>query len=266
VTNNYTFHAGEGPLLISVPHDGRRVPTAIESLMSDVGKSLPDTDWHVARLYEFAKANGASTIVANYSRYVIDLNRSADDTALYEGQVSTGLCPQRTFDDVAIYSGEVTIDVDDRVHRYWRPYHDKIETTLANLRAKHGVALLWDAHSIASRVPALFDGELPALNVGTWDGRSCDANIAGAVVQAAKESSYDVVFNTRFKGGYITRHYGQPEENIHAIQLEIAQRAYMDEVSAIFDESKASQLRDCLRRMLDAFAQTAADNAVIMRR
>jgi N-formylglutamate amidohydrolase len=265
MTDAYTFHAGQGPLLISVPHDGRRLPPAIRTLMSDAGKSIPDTDWHVASLYAFAKEIGASIIAASYSRYVVDLNRPANDAALYEGQIATGLCPRKTFDGAAIYSGEVNIDVNDRVRQYWRPYHDKIEATLDRLRATHGYALLWDAHSIASCVPALFDGELPTLNIGTWDGRSCDRSIADAVVQAAEGSPYDVVLNERFKGGYITRHYGQPENNCHAIQLEIAQRAYMEEATTEYDPQKVTRLRDSLRDMLDAFTKTAAGNAVIMR-
>jgi N-formylglutamate amidohydrolase len=265
VTDTYTFYSGQSPLLISVPHDGRLLPTEIESLMSEAGKSIPDTDWHVARLYEFAKELGASTIAANYSRYVVDLNRPADDAALYEGQIATGLCPLTTFAGEEIYAGEVAVDAESRINTYWRPYHDKIKATLMELRATHGYALLWDAHSIASRVPTLFDGELPVLNIGTWDGRSCDANIADAVVEVATRSPYDAVFNARFKGGYITRRYGQPDKNVHAIQLEVAQRAYMDEATTAFDADKASQLRGSLRGMLDAFTKTAAGNAVIMR-
>ena len=265
MTDSYTFHTGALPLLISVPHDGRLLPPEIEAMMSAAGRSIPDTDWHVTKLYEFAKEIGASIIAANYSRYVIDLNRPADDAALYEGQIATGLCPLETFSGEKIYSGKAPVDTEPRIHSYWRPYHDKIESTLAGLRTTHGYALLWDAHSITSRVPALFDGELPVLNIGTWDGRSCDADIADAVVAVATRSPHDAVFNARFKGGYITRRYGQPDKNVHAIQLEVAQRAYMDEATTAFDAEKASQLRDSLRGMLDAFTKTAADNAVIMR-
>ncbi len=265
MTESYTFHQGEAPLLISVPHDGRQLPRDIEEVMSDIGRTLRDTDWHVSGLYEFAKNTGASMIVANYSRYVVDLNRPADDSALYEGQLATGLCPLQTFDGQHVYCGDVTIDIEDRVRKYWRPYHEKIQATLSELREQFGYALLWDAHSIASRVPALFDGELAVLNIGTWDGRSCAQAMADAVLQVAVSSPYDVVLNARFKGGYITRHYGQPANNIHAIQLEIAQRAYMDEATTCYDSRKASQLRDSLDAMLDAFTKTAAGNAVIMR-
>jgi len=265
VTNSYTFHEGELPLLVSVPHDGRQLSSDMQDMMSEAGKSLPDTDWHVAKLYEFVKDLGASLVTANYSRYVVDLNRPADDSALYEGQVATGLCPLRTFDGEEIYAGEVTIDTEHRINTYWRPYHEKIEATLVELCATFGYALLWDAHSITSRVPSLFEGELPILNIGTWDGRSCSQTISDAVVQAATSSQYDAVLNARFKGGFITRHFGRPDKNVHAIQLEIAQRAYMDEETTDYDLEKAPHLRDSLIAMLDAFINTAAGNGVIMR-
>ena len=145
------------------------------------------------------------------------------------------------------------IDVAERLDSYWHPYHDKVGATLAALREQHGIALLWDAHSIPSRVPSLFGGELPALNIGTFDGRSCSLSRAEAVLDAARQGPYSVVANARFKGGYITRHYGNPDEDIHAVQLELAQRTYMDEQSLGFDANKATQLRHTLRAMLAAF-------------
>lgn len=266
MTALYSFHAGTTPLLISVPHDGRELPADLAAQMTEIGRSLPDTDWHVARLYEFVEGLGASLLIANYSRYVVDLNRPADDTALYTGQLATGLCPTQTFAGQEIYAQAAAIDIDDRVGCYWRPYHNKIADTLAKLRETFGYALLWDAHSIASRVPALFDGELPVLNIGTWDGRSCSRVITEAVMLAADDSACSSVLDGRFKGGFITRHYGQPHDSVHAIQLEIAQRAYMDEVSTDYDEAQASQLRDVLGRLLQAFTRTARDKAGIMRR
>ena len=253
----FTFREGDSPLLVSVPHDGRLLPDDIAAVMTDTGRDLPDTDWHVARLYDFVIELGASIILANYSRYVVDLNRPADDAALYEGQISTGLCPRQTFDGRDLYTHDVEIDVDDRLNQYWHPYHDRIRATLDMLREQHGYALLWDAHSITSRVPTLFDGELPVLNVGTFDGASCADDKSSAVMQVANDSQYGAVLNGRFKGGFTTRHYGNPAAGIHAVQLELAQRAYMDEVSGAYDESRASQLRDTLRRMLAAFTMRA---------
>jgi N-formylglutamate amidohydrolase len=257
MTDCYSFHQGDSPLLVSVPHDGRELPASIAEKMTDAAKALPDTDWHIARLYEFAKDLGASMIVAKMSRYVVDLNRPADDASMYEGQRSTGLCPLQTFDGRDLYSADASIDVEDRLTRYWRPYHDRLQKELETIRDNHGFALLWDAHSIASRMPTLFDGELPILNIGTYDGRSCASSLSNGVVKAAQESPYDAVFNARFKGGYTTRHYGQPAQNIHAIQLELAQRAYMDELTREYDAEKASQLRDTLRQMLAAFTMPA---------
>ncbi|MDJ0906178.1 MAG: N-formylglutamate deformylase [Woeseiaceae bacterium] len=253
----YDFHAGESPLLISVPHDGRQLPPGIAAQMTETALSLPDTDWHVARLYDFARDLGASLLVARYSRYVVDLNRPADDAALYPGQLATGLCPRQTFDGRDLYDGEVTIDSAARVERFWRPYHARLRDSLEELRQAHGRALLWDAHSIASHVPALFDGELPVLNIGTFGGRSCDERIAAAVLRAAEASPYDVVRDARFKGGYITRHYGNPAGQVHAVQLELAQRAYMNEQTREYDPTKASQLADTLRALLAGFTMPA---------
>jgi len=255
----FRHHSGDFPLLVSVPHDGRDIPDDIQERMTEPGRSIPDTDWDVARLYEFATDLGASTVIANFSRYVVDLNRSAEDQALYPGQVATGLCPEYTFAGEAIYrSGGVDDDEKTRrTNQYWRPYHDHIRETLIAMRAQHGFALLWDAHSIPSAVPRLFDGELPELNLGSNSGASCKAAIDEAIVAVAIESSFDAVSNGRFKGGYITRHYGDPENGIHALQLEIAQRAYMSEETGSFDTKKAAVLRDTLREMLSTFLSAA---------
>lgn len=255
----YNLRKGEIPLLISVPHDGSHVPEDMRGRMSSAGLMLPDTDWHVAELYDFARDLGASMLVANYSRYVVDLNRSAADDTLYPGQVVTGLCPTKTFSGEDIYTDGAVSD-EDKAHRvlaYWQPYHDCIEPTLAAMLAEHGYALLWDAHSIPSVVPRLFDGALPELNIGTNSGESCAAGIETAVVNAAMESPYSVAVNGRFKGGYITRHYGKPANNVHAVQLEIAQRAYMDEAATRFHAEKAHRLQATLRRLLHAYLDAA---------
>ena len=251
----FRFQPGELPLLISVPHDGRDLPEDMQTRMTDVGRSIPDTDWHVADLYSFAVDMGANILVANYSRYVVDLNRPADDAALYPGQVATGLCPLQTFAGESIYhSGGV--DENEKMHRiekYWRPYHAHLRDTLDALRAEHGFALLWDAHSIPSVVPRLFEGELPELNLGSNSGGSCEQSIGDAVGSIATASNHSVAINGRFTGGYITRHYGDPDNGIQALQLEIAQRAYMNERTTAFDSAKAMVLRDTLRKMLGAF-------------
>lgn len=246
------------PLLVSVPHDGRKIPRDLARHMTVAGREIPDTDWHVAKLYEFVQDLGAATIVATYSRYVVDLNRPADDIALYEDQLATGLCPTQTFAGNDIYIDSNSIETKDRVARYWRPYHDKIAATLIGMRERYGYALLWDAHSIASRIPRLFDGELAVLNIGTWENRSCDAAISRSVMNAAASSPWHAVCNERFKGGHITRHYGDPNANVHAIQLELAQRAYMNEETLEFNDDEALRLRGTLKNLIETFVDAAA--------
>jgi N-formylglutamate amidohydrolase len=257
VTDVFRFHPGDAALLVSVPHDGREIPPDIGAGMAPEGRAIPDTDWHVARLYEFVGELGASLLVANYSRYVIDLNRSPEDEHLYPGRVATGLCPERTFDGDAIYAegGVAAAEVARRTATYWKPYHDRIAATLAALQAKHGEVVLWDAHSIASEVPRLFDGELPVLNIGTNDGASCAPPLGQAVADIAAASPYPAVVNGRFKGGFITRHYGRPADGVHAVQLEIAQRAYLDERSHEYDADKAVALQQTIRAMLETCLQ-----------
>ena len=256
----YTWHQGDAPLLISVPHDGRELTPAIHKRVTPAARRLPDTDWHVARLYEFAAELGASTIVARYSRYVVDLNRPSDDTNLYEGQVATGLCPRYTFDGEPLYIDDASISDDEteqRVERYWRPYHERLEAALDELRSQHGYALLWDAHSIPSKVPLLFGGKLPVLNIGTWGDRSCDPKVSRELLDIASNSPYSAVLNGRFVGGYITRRYGRPERGVQAVQLETAQRAYMDEETGSYDEARAARFRETLQRLLETYMAAA---------
>ncbi len=252
----FRYHAGNTPLLVSIPHDGWRIPADVLAHMTGVARGIPDTDWHVARLYDFVRELGASVLSAEFSRYVVDLNRPPDDGDLYAGRTATGLCPTRTFSGLPIYLDDHAPDVAGRVRAYWAPYHDKLREALDALVARHGYALLWDAHSIASRVPRLFDGELPVLNLGTFDGRSCAPPCIRAVLAEAEASGYETVLDGRFKGGYITRNYGQPAADVHAIQLELAQRAYMDETTLEFDRPRADTLRGTLTRMLRAFLTT----------
>lgn len=261
MTDVFDYRAGAGPLLISIPHDGRAIPPAMEEHMTDQARELPDTDWHVRRLYEFSKSLGASVIAANYSRYVVDLNRSRTDDTLYAGRSSTGLFPKRTFAGEDIYLAGETISADEqeeRIETYWQPYHDRLSSSLNEIKRRFGYALLWDAHSIPSRVPLLFDGELPELNFGSNDAKSCASRLIAAVTAvAASDSGYSTVLDGRFRGGYITRTYGDPENDVHAVQLELAQRCYMSEESSEYDDASASQLQSTLRKLLQAFLESA---------
>jgi N-formylglutamate amidohydrolase len=262
VSDSFEFHAGESALLISIPHDGRTLPPDIAERLTERAREQPDTDWHVARLYGFAESLGASIIIAKYSRYVVDLNRASNDETLYEGRFTTGLCPDRTFDGEDIYlAGESVAarEKKDRIRNYWKPYHDKIASSLNDIKDRFGYALLWDAHSIPSKVPLLFDGELPQLNFGSNDGRSCASDMIGAVIaEAEADESFTAVLDGRFKGGYITRQYGEPTSNVHSIQLELAQRCYMHESSCSFDDRRAAQLQTVLSKALQAFISSAA--------
>ncbi|MBJ6983785.1 N-formylglutamate deformylase [Luteimonas sp. MC1750] len=252
----FTLHHGSRPLLVSLPHDGTHVPDAIAARLTASARRVPDTDWHVSRLYDFARAMGASVLVPTHSRYVVDLNRSEDDTSLYPGQNTTGLCPVRQFDGSAVYADGQEPSPDEigaRVEAYWRPYHVALAGELARLRDAHGGVVLWEAHSIRGELPWLFPGRLPDLNLGTAGGVSCSPELAGRLAVAlAKQDGYDWVANGRFKGGYITRHYGRPELGVEAVQLEIAQRCYMDEASFAWDVAKAASLQDVLRALLEA--------------
>jgi N-formylglutamate deformylase len=260
VTQIFDFQSGDTPLLVSVPHDGRLLAPGQADRMTDIGRGIPDTDWHVRELYSFAKELGASVISANYSRYVVDLNRPANDVSLYENQIATGLCPQKSFAGSDIYQDGFAVGAQEqrgRVDTYWRPYHDAIEETLQRLKRQHGYALLWDAHSIPSEVPLLFDGQLPDLNIGTNNAASCAANITAAVASVAQTSPFSNVVNGRFQGGQITRAFGSPRTDIHAIQLELTQRNYMDENTLSYDAKLAARLARTIKDMLQSFLAAA---------
>lgn len=254
------LHRGRIPLLVSLPHDGSDIPEALRLRMTPAARAAPDTDWHVARLYAFARDLGASVLVPRWSRYVIDLNRSEDDTSLYPGQNTTGLVPLVRFDGEPVYLPGLEPDaaeVSARIERYWRPYHRALRAELDRLRGVHGRVLLWEGHSIrGSGLPFLFDGRLPDLNLGTTGGASCSAALQARIEAVlAAQNGYDWVANGRFKGGHITRHYGDPGNGIDAVQLEISQRTYMDEDTRGYDEARAESLQALLRQVLRAALQ-----------
>jgi N-formylglutamate deformylase len=252
----FTLHRGTAPLLLSLPHDGSEIPPELAKRMTDAARQAPDTDWHVARLYDFARELGASVLVPRFSRYVVDLNRPPDDTSLYPGQNTTGLCPAVQFSGDAVYLEGAEPDAAEvraRVETCWRPYHRALQSELARLRAAHGRVVLWEGHSIRGEVPFLFEGRLPDLNLGTAAGASCSPRLQARLEGVlAAQDAYDWVANGRFKGGYITRHYGAPADGIDAVQMETSQRAYMDEASREYDPARAAQLQPLLRRLLES--------------
>ena len=251
----FSLHRGPAPLLVSLPHDGTEVPPGFAVRMCPQAARLPDTDWHVGRLYAFAAELGASILRPRYSRYLIDLNRPPDDTPLYPGQTSTGLCPTRRFDGGPVYRDGCEPDrgeVRERIERYWRPYHDALAAELARLRTAHGRAVLWEGHSIRGECPFLFEGRLPDLNLGTAGGASCSPDLRRRLQAVlGSQDGYDWVADGRFQGGFITRHYGRPDAGVEAVQLEIAQRTYLDEADFGYRADRAAALTPLLRKLLE---------------
>jgi N-formylglutamate deformylase len=227
----FLLHEGDAPLVVSVPHAGTYLPADIAACLTPHARGVPDTDWHVDRLYDFVRDLGVTMITATHSRYVVDLNRAPEGGKLYPGQAETAICPTEDFDGTPIYAGAVpdAAEVARRVGLYWRPYHDALAAALARVKRQHGTVRLLDAHSIRGTVPRLFDGALPDLNFGTYDGAACEDGLARRVVAAAAGQGFSTVLNGRFKGGYITRHYGFPTDGVNVMQLELAQRIYMAE-------------------------------------
>lgn len=254
MADTYTLHRGSAPLLVSLPHDGVQLPPELLARLTPEARGVPDTDWHVSRLYAFAVDIGASLIRPHFSRYVIDLNRPREDTSLYPGQNTTGLCPINRFDGGAVYLDGQAPDASEvagRIERYWVPYHAALVDELARLKALHGRVVLWEGHSIRGEAPWLFEGALPDLNLGTAAGSSCDPALQGRLEAVmSSQADYAWVANGRFKGGHITRHYGRPAEGVHAVQMELAQRTYMDEASFEYLPERAEPLQSLLRRLL----------------
>lgn len=262
----YRFQPGTTPVMVSVPHAGTALPVDLAARFTPPAALLPDTDWHVDRLYDCAGELGIALLVATHSRYLVDLNRDPDNRPLYPGQESSGLCPTQTFDGEAIYRAEAPLaeaEVPARLASYWRPYHDKLTAELRALKARHGFALLIDAHSIRSQLPRLFKGRLPDLNFGTVRATSASNALAVRLFQPLETASgFSAVRDGRFIGGYITRRHGNPAGGVHAVQLEIAQLAYMEEKPPFrYRPDRALKLKPVVRGMLEAALEWSAQPA-----
>ena len=252
--HSFQLTRGARPLLVSMPHVGLALPPGLVEQLTPEARLLPDTDWHLDRLYQFAGDLGVSVIIPRFSRYVIDLNRPADDTPLYPGAEGTGLIPLQTFSGQPLYlPGCVPDDSSQRLRDYWQPYHTAVREELARLAALAGTAVLFEAHSICSTVPRLFDGRLPDLNLGTASGQSCAPELRDRASAALREQGdYSVVVDGRFKGGYLTREYGRPDQGIHALQLELSQATYMQEESPFtYLPELAAGVQPVLRHLLE---------------
>jgi len=254
----FSFKRGDTPLLVSIPHAGLFVPQLINDRLTSRARHLPDTDWFVDRVFQWVVEKGGGLLVANYSRYVIDLNRPPDDAALYAGP-GTGLLPEQTFAGKPLYQPGKQPGKDEapeRLQRFWMPYHKQLGTELQDLKQRFGHAVLLDAHSILSEVPMLFDGTLPDLNLGSYRGASADPGLVSeSMVALGADPGFSLVLDGRFQGGYITRNYGCPHDGVHALQLEIAQSAYMRERSPAYDEGCSGQLLPVLQGLIDTLVR-----------
>lgn len=250
---------GDGPVVLGMPHVGTFVPDAIRDQLNEMGRALTDTDWHIEALYDGCLP-GATVVQATFHRYVIDANRDPSGDSLYPGQNTTGLVPLTDFDGNDLWSlPPDSAQIADRLARFHAPYHAALKAELDRVRALHGVAILYDCHSIRSQIPFLFDGILPDFNIGTNGTTTCAALVQDAVVAACEASGRRMVLNGRFKGGWTTRHYGQPDKGIHAIQMELAQATHLTTESAPWslDPVKANELRPVLSQALHALAKLA---------
>ncbi len=246
-------------MLLAMPHTGTQVPPEIAAQLNETGRALADTDWHVERLYD-GLLPGATSVRATFHRYVIHANRDPSGTSLYPGQNTTGLVPVTDFDGQPIWRDPPDAeDIEARRAAFHAPYHAALAVELNRVRQAHGVAILYDCHSIRSRIPFLFDGELPVLNIGTNDATTCAGAIERAAVEAAERSGLSFILNGRFKGGWTTRHYGRTADNVHAIQMEIAQRAYLRAEAPpwAYDAAKAEPLRTALTALLETIERLA---------
>ena len=266
--NLYELHRGDSPLVVDVPHAGTHLPADLGPRLTAAARALPDTDWHVDRLYGFARDCGATLMAATHSRYVVDLNRDPSGAALYPGADNTELCPTQTFGSEPIYTEgalPTAAEIAARRARNFDPYHAALAAEVERTRARHGFAIVLDGHSIPAEVPRFFAGRLPDLNLGTADGASCAPSLqAAATAVLAAATGFTHVVNGRFKGGYVTRHYGNPARGVHALQLEMAQAAYMDEAPPYrWDPARAAPLVAVLERLVAALAawRPGADGA-----
>jgi formiminoglutamase len=255
-----TVSKGSGPIVLGLPHNGTFVPDDVHSNLNENGRKLADTDWHIDRLYDGILPN-VTTVRANFHRYVIDANRDPEGATLYPGKNTTTLAPLTDFDGLDIWETRpTTAQVAHRSAEFHTPYHAALKAELDRVRDLHGVAILYDCHSIRSDIPFLFDGTLPDFNIGTNLGATCAAKIETAAVAICENAKgYSSTLNGRFKGGWTTRRYGQPGSGIHAIQMELAQSTYLTDEAApwTYDQARADRLRPHLTNILNTLAELA---------
>ena len=249
--------AAKVPIIVSVPHCGTLFPEEIkEEFDAGLAARPDDTDWFVDKLYDFAPSMGIEMITGVYSRWVIDLNRDPESKPLYtDGRIITGLCPVTSFKGEEIYVDRrkevAPEEVTRRFDNYYTPYHKAIKDSLARIVAEHGKVLLWDCHSIRQYVPTIHPKKFPDLILGDNDGCSAEPFLTEMASKSLHTSGFSFENNYLFKGGYITRQYGQPEQQQHALQLEMTKVNYMDDSEINYDSKKAEVMRDHLKRMFE---------------
>ena len=251
---------GDGPIVLGLPHTGTFVPQDIFERLTPRGKTLSDTDWHIHQLYDGLMPN-VTMVRATFHRYVVDANRDPSGQSLYPGQNTTTLVPMTDFDGAPIWADVPSEDeVKTRTETYHAAYHAALQAEIERARARHGVAILYDCHSIRSQIPYLFEGTLPDFNIGTNMGTTCAPEIETATARICDAApGFTSVVNGRFKGGWTTRHYGRPEEDVHAIQMELAQSTHLENENAgwAYAPEKAARLRPHLKSILSALADLA---------
>ncbi|MBL1430465.1 MAG: N-formylglutamate deformylase [Robiginitomaculum sp.] len=248
----FLLQENDGAVLLNFPHSGIYIPDEVIGQLNQLGKKMSDTDWHVPELYQFAKGQ-VTWLQATHSRYVVDLNRDPDGAALYQGQAGTDLCPITDFAGNEVYLPGNVPNIEQRKKQYFTSYHQQLSAQIERIKSLHGICVMVDCHSIASQVPRLFDGKLPDLNLGTFSGLSCSPALAKTASEALANSNFSFVSDGRFKGGWITRNYGRPEQDVHVLQLEISQSCYMDENRPQeYNSAKAKTLQKTLQQLLQA--------------
>ncbi|WP_185984239.1 N-formylglutamate deformylase [Aureimonas mangrovi] len=250
----FEIRRGSSPVILGLPHTGTDVPPDVFEALNEEGRRLRDTDWHIHRLYDGLLPE-VTTVRATFHRYVVDANRDPSGVSLYPGQNTTGVVPTTDFDGNAIWREEPDeAEIARRIEAFHRPYHEALAAEIERVRGVHGVAILYDCHSIRSQIPFLFEGRLPDFNIGTDGGKTCDRRVEASVVEAtaAAAPAYTSVLNGRFRGGWTTRRYGRPQDGVHAIQMELAQATHLASETLPFDYDahKAEPLRTILSTIL----------------
>jgi N-formylglutamate deformylase len=249
------------PFIVSVPHCGTEFPDELKDLFKDeMRQQHDDTDWFVHQLYKFASEMGITIIYAKYSRWVIDLNRDPESKPLYnDGRIITALTTTTDFFGNAIYKDEAshpdTAEVERRLNEYYWPYYRAIENLMLDIKDEFGKVLLWDAHSIRRLVPTIRATPFPDMILGSNDETSASQELIDTALDTLRTGNFTINHNDPFKGGHITRYFGRPAQNQHALQLEMNKILYMNDEELKFHPGRAEHIQQLLRRTFNALIE-----------